>query len=1422
MSTKSGDGVWSVLLCDRKVVFPWHFLWETRSLVSLLRFVTSGNARARQLRGTRLERGSVKTQDEDREMSETEKKESGTMEDQNTSSGNLEKRVVSMSNSLNESQDFHLIDTSDDESQQNLESERNKEVSHSVSGDNVDISLNEMRITVEQTTMPEVLDDDDVKVEDTQDIELSKRKEDEEEQKTVNESNILQNKEKYEDEEIIQCTPPATSSPCKKQIAANVVTSLKRKGESFDEPPVKILKTASKEDISTSEKRVQEEEESCHSFKSDDSHHEFPKSYSNASVIIAETQDDAKDMGELPTTYKERARDEKNAELEMKDYEIDKNKNFNDTSKLYQAITKRDFNDDISELKDTSESSENKTPQVQTVEKECTSSLKAVAVEKLKSDLGNKNTDGIEAKDNKVVYSKKTEDKENGIDPARNTTLQQNRSNIQETPFSKESSDSHSNVCTSNISKSRKSVELLYDQKSTIHEVKPKSTELVEIDEDGEKIVLDSSQEESEGKKETKSGPDNTKSDTIYKSCFETKSSSEFSYKSIENTKESSVDMVKSSNKLVNGNSELKKCDTDSTNSIQSDTFNDMPVLDKAESTTIHNTNKQMKSISASKDNDHADLLSVSDNEPDVFIVDDKSKSNSTHSSSITKALQMEKEIGIYVRMKCLLHIDEGTKEYLSKEITNVQCEAVAAEPTLRQKNDTSASLADISGNDNKETSPGSVNSNPQLYQLNPSRLSFASTISSLSSVSSAASLAAKLAIRDNTHFSLPRAPAKHAKRLAQDIHSLNEKQAIDEAYERLNKEWQNSHLLTTTILNFANVELAGIESHNISNERIDDQLQKIRCSTPEVPQEVVQVQTPKSTKKGKAVKRPKNKTTKLDDQSNGVNKVPKTSSLAENSSTPNKQKNKTEHTDNVPSTVNVSTKPHMIADELIGKDVFAKWSDNNYYPGTVIDKIKMKYKVNFYDGKNKILIEDFVIPIPKVLREGLSVYAATKNYDYGSCGIIVHAETVGNEVYYTVETDEGEKLRVQIKDLSLSVDQARILKEEIDLENKSLPSTPKHLGQVTLDNMVDGKRRSKRISTPSFSNPKSKLIQTFANRLEVEPSVSGVTSTIKKERKVFTESDGVSSDSNVSVKVDPEFSIGIQPEIIGTPYEQVVKGPQSRIKSKSRSKKKVDDEETIATFGPIPHTDSNLFKGMSFLLTCVPLESIDRFQDDKDDKSSDPGTSEDEVEWSKKPFIRDRLTKQIVAGGGKVYADFNEIPQDEYKNTKLITNVPNTTAKALLCLSVGIPVYNHNWIIRCCQEGKLVNPAENGLPAGWSLEKNAYIEMFQRPSNKPLTQVVVIIPVVESEKQFAAFWRQVCENAGAVVILADKPDAVESFEQGTVVLTNNLCPSWAVEEADKLQIPLLFTTWIVQCLIEGKLCPYDGKNRYKYNYKKN
>ncbi|XP_033335111.2 uncharacterized protein LOC117225554 [Megalopta genalis] len=1398
-------------------------------------------------------------------MSELEKKENCIIDCNNIESDNLEQRnsMANSSTNLNESQDFHLVDF-DDDAISDKEEKSQDETCYASTG--IGYSTTNASDGANAEYKPTSTDKDKAfekeNAENVHLLEITK------EEKAKNDNNVLRGKENLldkekieeegeEEEDIIQCTPPEDYSPSKKQIESSTegITSLKRKAESFDEPPKKILRTSSNEDVTIHQEKGTQEEKESQFIKTDDTQPDFSDNCVDTSLIIAETQDIPEDEVlestiEKLVNDKEPTKDASKTHIESQVKEVDKNENFNDISVSDEVCTNKEV-EQIETVEEAEKVYDEKNEiNMPDLKKDGTLFSKATVIENVTLDENVRAvTDSDPAKDSgsctenaKVIQDENTDEKENRLESTSHASLNEKSNEVEKILDSNKTTiEPCPNVNSSNTTKSRMSVEVIYDR-TAVQEIKTKHKELVEIDEDGEKIVLDSSQEDSDSKTGSKNTLDDTKAETVYKSCYDSKSSSEFSYKSAGIGKESSLESVKSSNKLVNGSSESKRCDTDSTASLQSDTFSDMPaVLDKVDnniSTPVQNVSRQNKPIASLKDSDNADLLlSVSDNETDVYLIDDKNKSNLTHSSSITKALQVEKEISIYVRMKCLLQVDEGTKEFLTKEITGVQCEAIT-EPTLtRQKNnDTSASLADISGNDNKDVSPGSINSNPQMYPLNPSRLSFASTISSLSSVSSAASLAAKLAIRDSTHFSLPRAPVKHVKKHIPDMHSINDKQAVDEAYERLSKEWQNSRLLTTSVLNFVNAEFASVDTtYNVSSERIDDQLQKIRSSTPEVKQNVSEVQTPKSSKRGKTVKRPRSKSTKMDNQSNGFNKVSSktfsnpaekvTENNAENNAenTPSKKKLKTEHADHTASsTIDASSKPSLptVVDDLIGKDVFAKWSDNNYYPGTVIDKVKTKYKVNFYDGKNKVLIEDFIITIPKVLKEGLSVYATTSIDDYGSCGIIVDVHTVNNEACYTVETDEGEKLKVQVKDIFLSSDQAQVLKEEQNSETKSLPITPKHLGQVSLDNMVDGKRRSRRIGTPVFSTPKSKTMQvsSSAKHLIAEPSVSGVAST--KDKKLVSESDGVSSDSNVSIKDETTY-MGVQPEIIGTPHEQIVKGPQSRIKSKPRSKKKIDDEQTIITFGPIPSKDSNLFKGMSFILTCAPLETLDRYQSDIKDYSSDPGT-ENEEEWSKKPFVRDRLIAQITAGGGKIYTDFNDIPENEYLSTKLITNVPNTTAKTLLCLSVGIPAYNHNWIIRCCQEGKIVNPAEDELPAGWSLDKKSYVEMFQRPSNKPLTKVIVIIPNIESEKLFVTFWRKICENAGAVVLLADKPDTMEGFAEGTVVLTNRSCPSWAVGKASELQIPLLSTTWVVQSLIEGKFCRYDTQHRYKYNYIQN
>lgn len=109
----------------------------------------------------------------------------------------------------------------------------------------------------------------------------------------------------------------------------------------------------------------------------------------------------------------------------------------------------------------------------------------------------------------------------------------------------------------------------------------------------------------------------------------------------------------------------------------------------------------------------------------------------------------------------------------------------------------------------------------------------------------------------------------------------------------------------------------------------------------------------------------------------------------------------------------------------------------------------------------------------------------------------------------------------------------------------------------------------------------------------------------------------------------------------------------------------------------------------MSFVLECVSLESIDPQQLETMGSNSE---AENLEEWTRRPFVRDRLIAQIKAGGGKLYERSELVPPEKHASTKLVMNIPNITADSLLCLSVGIEAYSHQWIIRCCQEVRSIN----------------------------------------------------------------------------------------------------------------------------------
>ncbi|XP_018044302.1 PREDICTED: uncharacterized protein LOC108684467 isoform X3 [Atta colombica] len=1240
---------------------------------------------------------------------------------------------------LNESQDFRLVDSEGDESMV----EKLKQI-QAGNHDQVDAqqihskSIPETLQMEESNTIITANDKEDESIIDEKVMESDARLE----RTTENVFSELCESEKkdelFDEDEIIQGTPPQSYSPLRK--IGSVDVNLKRKASAFDEPSAKIPKM-SEEDEGKLHKRL--EEESRQSCGSDDSYQDLFKNI-DKNVIIEETQDPAtveftqNTLKTLTEHTAETINDDKVQEHHAEQtnqqdekYDVGKDENLNVSAKLTDISNNDSITVNFNATNENNFLEENNV----LIEKDVTSTNAIIE----KSEVG-------------------TLDEPELVKDTETTSDENNQSNC--VKLIKKTVNENDKEIPSSQTKSRSSVELIsIENINRIIDNKSKP-QIVEIDDDDEKI-LNSSTEVIYDRQSMKKKPEVVQIDDSHedgekilnllekkeievseiqvmdksyegKSSYESKSSYEgkgiYENKSSYKESGSSQESKSSDKRLVNGSTESKKSDADTTVSLDSDTFSvsEEQFLPATATTTAHNMKKVdgIKSISfESKNVDNIELISISDHE--TSNVEEKNKSDLFYNNMLGKTKQEEREIGVYVKLKCLVHMDENTKELVRKELTMVQCEPVI-ESSRPKNEDSQSSLADIS--DNKE-SPGSVNSNPQLYQLFPSRWSM---MSSSSSGSSAASLAFKMAKNTGHLFTMPTGLPKHTKKSSQDIPlTVADKQTLDETYDRLTHEWKNHRLLITTVLNYANMELSSNTSAvtaptgildtfvNVSNERLDDHhhhhLEKInmRSSTPSDHLTSLKVEltvTPKSTKKsGKAAKRPRSKLTRsITAQINGENdakNIPNEPALhAMETDTPSKKKSKVEEDERLVNDVDTQAKSprSMLADELIGKNVFAKWSDNSYYLGTVSDRLKAKYKVNFYDGKSKTLIPEFVIPIPKILKKGLSVYATTKTDDYGSCGIIIDVETSTNgDTYYTVETDEGEKLRVQIQNISLSADQAQVLKEEVDTISKSsLPSTPKALGQVTLDNVVDGKRRSKRIGTPLSSTPKSRNnaggSSTSISKIKLEPSVSGISVKLKTE-KALSESEGMSSDSNVEStrsKTEDEYALmGIQREIIGTPFEQIAKGPQSRNKSKSRSKKK-EDPEMIATLGPIP-TNSNIFKGTSFILTCIPLEKLERYQDTKTNAGSNTETEATETDletdyeddWVKRHFVRERLHEQIIAGGGKIYEDFEKIPENEYENTILITNVPNTTAKNILCLSAGIKICNHEYIIRCCSE---------------------------------------------------------------------------------------------------------------------------------------
>ncbi|XP_021929935.1 uncharacterized protein LOC110834765 isoform X3 [Zootermopsis nevadensis] len=256
----------------------------------------------------------------------------------------------------------------------------------------------------------------------------------------------------------------------------------------------------------------------------------------------------------------------------------------------------------------------------------------------------------------------------------------------------------------------------------------------------------------------------------------------------------------------------------------------------------------------------------------------------------------------------------------------------------------------------------------------------------------------------------------------------------------------------------------------------------------------------------------------------------------------------------NLPGTLEASSAVLYGSHLRPGAPVFARWIDKNYYSGVLKEQNKDgRWMVVFDDGKDRLLVEDFIIVVD-ILSKGQLVYALAEDEDYMS-GIIVNVRKKHTDVMYSVELDNGVFVTVSRSSLFMTEDQAKILRETV-LTASPMMSTHR-MADVSLDNVLEGKR----------SRFRGRDVK---NKFD-SPGVSGESKATPK-KKAYSPSLTESDTSSAIEDVD-----GVERESLGREIKfRKVKG-QGRMAPK---------KNWDILMGPIPPEGSKIFAGKFFLLT--------------------------------------------------------------------------------------------------------------------------------------------------------------------------------------------------------------------------------------------
>ncbi|XP_032367336.1 TP53-binding protein 1 isoform X8 [Etheostoma spectabile] len=459
----------------------------------------------------------------------------------------------------------------------------------------------------------------------------------------------------------------------------------------------------------------------------------------------------------------------------------------------------------------------------------------------------------------------------------------------------------------------------------------------------------------------------------------------------------------------------------------------------------------------------------------------------------------------------------------------------------------------------------------------------------------------------------------------------------------------------------------------------------------------------------------------------------------------------------------------------FVGLRVVAKWSSNGcFYSGRIMKDIgEGRFRLRFDDGYEcEVAGKDILLCDPIPLETEVT---ALLEDEYFSIGVVRGHKTEGQELFYSVEKD-GQTQWYNRTAIILSLEQGNKLREQHSLGPYEPSTTLSKASDISLDNLVEGKRR--RRGGPEGQNTPNRSSSSSPRT----PGPSG-------KRKLMA-----SEDNRTPAKRGRRGS--------GVKAAQRVGLCNTSGSGTDLPGQSCDVGET---HGPLPQ-NTTLFMGFAFMLTTS--SEIDRL--------TNKHSSDDEEDYVQTgPYNKAYTESQLQAGGGFVLPDFNEEQCKAAYQSLLIADQHCRTRKYLLCLASGVPCVSHIWVRDCCKENKLLNYRNYLLPAGVGPDETI-VEWHPRCSPfKALRVLLVFEKPVE-------LWAQLITLGGGSSIRqfqTDKDGLDIPASKYDVVVTDRACPPLVEKNVTSQKVPLVSPEWLIQSVIRGERLGFHSKPQYRHDY---